>query len=129
MELLVFFLMLMGLDPVYTAKLKLKMRMKMRAKAKSTAKIQSGGSADGNYNYNMNDAIATVQYSTLRQTWIRLFIYNPATFNIEKDPLRFFSNKAYLEQEKRRSNRTASDQFGDIYIPDQDYFYLVLLKN
>jgi hypothetical protein len=66
MELYVFFLLLWTLDSVWTAKLKLKMRMKMRMKAKSTSKIQNGPISEGNYQYNINDAVATVQYSTLR---------------------------------------------------------------
>lgn len=64
MELFAVFLLLMFIDPHFAAKSKLKMKMKMRLKSKVQAKIENGSNPP--YHYNMNDAVATVQYDTIK---------------------------------------------------------------
>jgi len=65
-------------------------------------------------------------FGGLEESWAKFFIYNPSTFQLTKDNLRFFQNKAYDEQIKHVFDPASHDLHGFTNIPNSDSFYFVL---
>jgi hypothetical protein len=48
-------------------------------------------------------------FGGIEENWAKFFIYNPSTFALSKDNVRFFQNKAFEEQARHVFDPTKFD--------------------
>ncbi len=65
-------------------------------------------------------------FGGIEEGWAKFFIYNPTSYVMTKENVRFFQNKGFEEQKKKVFDPTKFDDKGPIDIPSRESFYAVL---